>query len=281
MNLIQEPAWLKQFDFPYTTFQQIPINLFDEVNEQLGRVISKEPLVSIIIAAWNEEINVLKCIASLSRMKTKFPFEIIVVNNNSTDQTQQTLDQLHVKSYFQSIQGAGPARQLGQEKALGEYVLTADADCLYPDCWVDEMMKELTKPGVVCVYGRYSFLSAPGYPRWKLGFFELLKDVIAEYRHINRPYFNTYGLSMGYLRKAGLEVGFIEINRRGEDGQLCLDLMKYGKVKQVRSNRARAWTGTRTLERDGSISEAFLTRFTKEFKRFFYNLHSRLPEDKS
>ncbi|MDQ4140956.1 MAG: glycosyltransferase, partial [Bacteroidota bacterium] len=233
-----------------------------------------------VITAWNEEVNILRCVASLSQMKTKHPFEIIVINNNSTDKTQETINKLWVKSFIERTQGAGPARQLGQEKATGKYILTADADCFYPACWIDEMMKVLQKPDVVCVYGRYSFISEPGFPRWKLAILESMKDIIAEVRHINRPYFNAFGISMGYVKEYGLKIGFIKINRRGEDGQLCLDLMKYGKIKQVRSNAARAWTGTRTLQRSGSFFQALSTRVGHELNRFLNNFHSRLPEEK-
>ncbi len=269
-----------KFQYTYTCFEEIPDSVFEDINKDLDRIQSNTPLVSIIIAAWNEEINILKCVASLSKMQTNIPFEIIVVNNNSKDKTQDTLDKLHVRSLFESNQGCGPARQLGQENALGEYILLADADCLYADCWVDEMIKVLQKPGVVCVYGRYSFINQPGYPRWKLAMFEIMKDIIAEYRHINRPYFNAYGLNMGYVKKYGLEVGFILTKFWGDDGKLCMDLMKFGKIKQVRSNKARAWTGPRTLQRDGSFSEALKARLNKEIKRLFFNLHTRVPEDK-
>lgn len=213
-------------------------------------------------------------------MKSSYPFEIIVVNNNSTDDTQKTLDNLHVRSFQQPIQGCGPARQLGQENALGKYILTADADCLYPDCWINEMIGVLSKSGVVCVYGRYSFISEPGYSRWKLAIFESMKDVVAEFRHVYRPYFNCYGMSMGYVKEYGLRVGFITINRRGEDGQLCLDLMKYGKIKQIKTFQARVWTGARTLKLDGSFTSALMARLRKELNRFFFNLHSGLPENK-
>ena len=280
MNFFKSPDWLNQFQYPYTNFDEIPIQVFDSINLKLDKVQSESPQVSIVIAAWNEEVNILKCIASLSEMQTSIPFEIIVVNNNSSDQTQKTLDSLHIKSFQEPIQGCGPARQLGQEKALGKYILMGDADCLYPSCWVDEMIKVLSQPQVVCVYGRYSFISEPGYPRWKLSLFEFMKDIIAEFRHVNRPYFNAYGMSMGYIKEFGLKVGFIKINRRGEDGQLCLDLMKYGAIKQVKSKNARTWTGIRTLRLDGSISGALIIRLFKELRRFFYNLHSRLPEDK-
>jgi hypothetical protein len=267
MNLFRNPAWIDNLRFPYHSFEDIPLSVFEKVNADLDKVLSEQPLVSVVVAAWNEEVNILNCVASLSQSQSGIPFEIVVVNNNSTDNTQQTLDKLHVKSYFQEIQGWGPARQLGLEKARGKYVLLADADCFYPPYWMHEMMEVLQQPGVVCVYGRYSFISEPGYPRWKLYLLEKMKDAIAEVRHIKRPYLNAYGMSMGYIREYGLKAGYVMRKIRGEDGRMCFDLMQYGKVKQVKADRARVWTWTRTLQQEGSVTKAIFTRIRKELGR--------------
>nr|WP_121273060.1 glycosyltransferase family 2 protein [Pedobacter schmidteae] len=275
MNVFKNPAWLNQFLYPFKAYEEIDDSLFEEINNNLDVVQSKDPLVSIVVIAWNEEANILRCVATLSKMRTDIPFEIIVVNNNSTDKTQQILDRLHLKSFNELKQGAGPARQKGQENALGKYILTADADCFYPDCWIDEMIKVLKQKDVVCVYGRYAFISEPGFPRWKLFLMEKMKDVAAAIRHTKQPYFNTFGISMGYLKSYGLEIGFISINRRGEDGQLCMDLMKYGKIKQVKSDKARVWTGVRTLQQDGNFLKIVTNRIVEEIKRFRYNFVSR------
>lgn len=279
MNLFKNPSWLRPFNFEYNTFEEIPGDVFESINSDLDRIQGDEPLVSIIISAWNEEVNILRCVASLAKTEFQHPVEIIVVNNNSKDNTQQTIDNLHVKGLFEERQGCGPARQWGQENAKGKYILLADADCFYPSCWVEHMINVLSKPGIVCVYGRYSFVSEPKFPRWKLAILETMKDVIAEFRQLNRPYFNAYGISMGYVRELGLKVGFIMTKFWGDDGQLCLGLMKYGKVKQVRSNRARAWTGPRTLQRDGGFGVALSTRIRKELKRFFGNFNGKLRPD--
>lgn len=279
MHIFSNPEWLQSLSYNYKNFGEIPQKTFDSINKDLSRIKGEKPLVTILIAAWNEEVNILRCIGSLSKTVFDFPIEIIVVNNNSTDRTQDTLDKLHVTSYFEAKQGCGPARQLGQENANGKYILLADADCLYPSCWVREMIKVLSKKDVVCVYGRYSFISEPDFPRWKLLLLEKMKDMIAEFRQLNRPYFNAYGLSMGYIKDLGLKVGFIETNFWGDDGQLCLGLMKYGKVKQVRNNRARVWTGPRTLQRDGDLKAAMMVRIKKELGRFFSNFNSKLPND--
>lgn len=275
MSYLQNPDWINQFLYTYEKYEDIESSVFEAVNRELDKVQSKEPLVSIVVIAWNEEINILRCVASLSKMVTEIPFEIIVVNNNSKDKTQQTINNLHVKSFNELLQGAGPARQKGQENALGKYILTADADCFYPNCWVDEMTKVLKQDGVVCIYGRYSFIGEPAFPRWKLSVLEKMKDTMAGIRHAKQPYFNTFGISMGYVKEYGLKIGFIKINRRGEDGQLCMEMMKYGKVKQVKSRKARVWTGVRTLSQNGSFMNVVLSRIKEELKRFKYNFISR------
>lgn len=273
----KKQQWLKKFLFPFKSFNEIPQSTFTAINSKLDAVISSHPLVSIVIIAWNEETNILRCVASLSETSTSLPIEIIVVNNNSTDNTQNTIENLRVKSVVELKQGAGPARQKGQENAHGKYILTADADCIYPPDWIDEMIKTLSKPTVACVYGRYSFIADSHYARWQLRLLETLKDIISEIRHFKQPYFNCFGISMGYIREYGLSIGFIEKNRRGEDGQLCMDLMKYGKIKQVRSGKARVWTDTRTLQKETNFTQILTSRLKKDFKRMKYNVLSRKP----
>ncbi|RYD59186.1 MAG: glycosyltransferase family 2 protein [Sphingobacteriales bacterium] len=268
MAIFKNPAWVEQHNFNYNSVDEVPQSLFDEINRDLDKLQSNEPVVSVVIPAMNEEVNVLKTIASLARSKTKYPMEILVVNNNSTDRTQDTLDRLHVRSAFQHIAGWGPARQKGLEEARGKYILQADADCIYASGWVDTMIDSLQQEGVVCVYGRYSFIAEPGFPRWQLFVWEKLKDMMAEIRHVKRPFLNAYGVSFGYHKEPALKIGFVMEKIRGEDGRMCFDLMKHGKVKAVRASHIRAWTGPRTLRLDGSLIKAFVRRATKEVKRF-------------
>jgi Glycosyltransferases involved in cell wall biogenesis len=277
--MFRTPDWIKQHIHSVDHIEDIRESTFETINKRLTQRETASPKVSILVAAWNEEKNILNCISSLSAMETTIPYEIIVINNNSTDNTQKILDKLHIRSLFQPIQGCGPARQLGQENARGDYILLADADCVYPSCWLDEMMNRLSAEGVVCVYGRYSFIPEKGYPRWKLFLLERMKDVIAEVRHFKRPYLNAYGISMGYVKEYGLKAGYVMHKIWGDDGRLCFDLMPYGKIKQVRKNTARAWTGPRTLERDGGFTKAIAARISKEARRFFSLFRPLPPHD--
>ena len=281
MNIFEAPGWISQFNFPYSSFDEIPQSVFDAINRDLDSLQHPEPLASIVIPAWNEEVNILRSIASLAKLKTTIPLEILVVNNNSTDQMQKTLDHLHVRTAFQPIQGWGPARQMGLEQARGTYLLTADADGIYPKEWLDEMMAVLQQPGVICVCGRYSFIPSPGFPRWVLAVHETLKGYLADARHMKRPHLNAYGISLGYVREYGLKIGYVMRKVRGEDGRMCFDMMQYGKVKQVKSSKARVWTGTRTLQKEGngSYARALWLKIGIELRRIGGLFVAQAPHD--
>jgi glycosyltransferase involved in cell wall biosynthesis len=279
MTLISNPDWIEPYAYAFESIDEVPQSVFDAINARLDQKRTDNPLVSILIAAYNEEINILRCISTLSALDTLVPFEIIAVNNNSKDRTQETMDKLHIKRLYQPIQGCGPARQLGQEQALGTYILLADADCLYPANWLDKMLFVLQQPGVVCVYGRYSFIATPTIPRWHLFIHETLKDIIATVRHLKRPYLNAYGISMGYVKEAGLAAGYIMHNTWGDDGRLCFDMMKYGKIRTMTSRSARVWTAPRTLLRDGTVNQALKKRIAGELKSLFSYLSEHPAHD--
>lgn len=279
MSVINNPEWLKKHIFNYTDIDDIPASLYSAVNAKLDKLQSSTPQISITIAAWNEEVNMLPTICSLADSSTKIPIEIIVVNNNSTDRTQEVLDKLHIKTMVQPVQGCGPARQMGLEQAKGKYILTADADCIYPAGWIDGMMSALKQPGVVCVYGRYSFIGNEKTSRWKLFIYEKLKDVMAGIRHQKRPYLNTLGMAMGFIKADALKVGYTMQNVRGEDGRLTFDLMQFGKIMQVKANKYRTWTGTRTIDKENGLLKAATLRFAGELKKISSYLKPLPPHD--
>ncbi len=269
MYIFNNPSWLNDSILPFKDIDDVTHDVFESINSRLSFYIQEEPIVSIVIPAWNEELNILNCIYSLSKTNSKYPFEIIVADNNSTDRTAEILSKLKVKYVLQSIQGCGPARQKGQELASGKYVLMADADCVYPSDWINIMIRSLEKKGVSCVYGRYSFISNESLPRWQLFLYEKSRDVMTNFRSIKRPYLNALGMSMGYVREYGIAIGFVMRHIRGEDGRMAFDLMNYGKVVQIKNSKARVWTPPRTLVSEGDFFDVFKTRVLRELSRFF------------
>lgn len=88
--------------------------------------MKESPLVSIVINTRNEEENIGGCLESCLQQTYK-NIELIVVDNNSTDQTK-----VIARNYTSQVYNRGPERSsqknFGAQKSSGEYVLFLDAD---------------------------------------------------------------------------------------------------------------------------------------------------------
>lgn len=263
-NFFRNPRWIRKEYLQVEKFNDFPSEYIAEVRKNLHAAVSDQPEVSILLCAYNEEANLVRCLDSLSKSKTSYPFEVVMVNNNSTDNTIAAIRALDLPYYNQTIQGAGPSRQMAIDHARGKYILLADTDCVYPPGWIQKMVDLLRTDGTAVVYGRHSFMAEGNSGgRWKLAIYEFIRDLNAEIKHLKRPFLNAYGMSMAFHRENAIKEGFIGDNRRGFDGRICFDLMKYGKVKCLRSTSANTWTSTRALQRDGSFFKAVITRLMK------------------
>lgn len=82
--------------------------------------------VSIIFPAYNEEENIKNAIEEF--FAEKVVDEIIVVDNNSTDNTAKEIAKTKAKYIFEKKQGYGNALQAGITAATGDYLITAEPD---------------------------------------------------------------------------------------------------------------------------------------------------------
>ena len=84
-------------------------------------------LVSVIIPAYNGEAYIEKAIASITA-QTHTHYEIIVVDDGSTDHTSEIVSKYNTIYLFQPNQGVAQARNKGLESAKGEYIAFLDQD---------------------------------------------------------------------------------------------------------------------------------------------------------
>lgn len=91
--------------------------------------------LSIVIPAFNEERLIERCLQSIStslaaNLTSGFTSEIIVVDNNSTDNTATLARQAGAQVVFEPINQIGRARNTGAAEATGDWLLFLDADSL-------------------------------------------------------------------------------------------------------------------------------------------------------
>src|SRR5579871_4048448 len=140
--------------------------------------------LSIIIPAYNEAQYIKGCLESVVNQKEKAD-EIIVIDNNSTDQTAAIAKQFpEVKVVKEKTQGITWARNKGFNRAQYEIIARTDADTRVPKDWVKRIKKHFINKNVIAVSGPARFYE--GLPNvmqvdeWpsKILFFNLLKQAI-------------------------------------------------------------------------------------------------------
>lgn len=261
------PKWVKEhWHSQENDFNKL-LDTAQKLRNKTTKLNNKQPIASAIIIAYNEEIQILNSISSLLSQETEFPYEIIVVNNNSTDRTQEIIDTVGVKSVFQEKQGHGHARSKGMHSAIGKFHITCDADSIYNPRHIDTMVKQLQKRNIAAVFGKHSFLPDAKISRKRLAVYEIFRDIIFNLRAINRPELCVGGAYFAYNAAFAKEVGWRTDLKRGEDGNLSSRLKKKGKLVHCRSFNVRIWTSSRRLNSDGGFFDMIQKRLTKEWKR--------------
>ncbi len=270
MRPISIPSYiLKSWNIDYSSD-----NTFQQIREAYATLSkgSDTPEVSVVIPAYNEEKNIIQTLFSLCNNVTTKSVEIVVVNNNSKDNTEAIVLATGVRCVRETKQGITAARNGGLAAAKGKYILNADADSIYPKDWIEEMIKPLVKnENVVSVYGRFSFIPIGSTGRGVYFFYEYFADFMRKInKHLKDEAVNVYGFNSGYRREQGLSVdGYNHPPGTNEDGYLALKLRDQlkGKLFFVTSTKALVWTSDRRIQIDGGIIKATITRIKKIFSR--------------
>ena len=192
------------------------------------------PFVSIVVPALNEEKLLKLCLDSLKEQDYTGEYEIIVVDNASTDRTQEIASNCRVRVIFEQNIGTGLARQRGLIEAAGEIVAFTDADTIVPRRWLRTLVHRLTcDPKIIAVSGPYAFFDVSTPARiisYAANFVSIILDTA--FRRVTRKGGTLWGSNFAAWKKVLLEVGGFDtsIEFLGEDFELSLRLNGRGKV---------------------------------------------------
>ncbi len=184
------------------------------VDEAFDNVEVNTRMISVIIAARNEEHNISACIESLQRQDyPKELFEVIVVNDQSEDATSEIIEryeQLRIIDLKQLITtgkgGKKEAVSLGVSKAKGDFILITDADCMVPPAWIREFNKCFNETGALFITGPVMLKPETGFfNKFQCLEFNSLIASTAGYIGINKPVMCN-GAIMGYSVSAYQEL---------------------------------------------------------------------------
>jgi len=188
--------------------------------------------LSVIVPAYNEERNVGPCLAALAQQDIDEPFEVIVVDNASTDRTVEVAesfkDRLNLRVIPEPCKGRGAARATGFRAARGEILLSTDADGVVRPRWVREVRDALGKDDSVAVSGPCFIMDGKPLTRF------IVNVILPTSMRFHRMIFGHYWLS-GFnfgIKRAAYEAagGFNPKYDAYEDVELSKRVHKVGYI---------------------------------------------------
>jgi len=184
------------------------------------------PSVSVVIPAYNEEIYLPLCLESIKKQDYAAEYEVIVVNNASTDNTAKIALDWGAKVVYESKRSPACARQRGVEVATGEIIAFIDADTQASPCWLSTIVSRFVQePRTVVISGPYAYFDAGSVARiasYIGNFISITIDQI--FRKVLNKGSAVWGSNFAVRRSALLEVGGFDTSIRfyGEEYELDL-----------------------------------------------------------
>lgn len=112
--------------------------------------------VSVVIPAYNAEQTLDSCLRAFTRQTVPSDsFEVIVVDDGSTDRTAEIAQQFPIRYLHQENRGPASARNNGAAASKGDILLFTDSDCIPASHWIEEMTKPFRQKDVMAVKGAY------------------------------------------------------------------------------------------------------------------------------
>jgi len=173
---------------------------------------------SIVIPCYNEELFIEKTLLSLKKQTFKGKYEIIIVDNNCSDNTVLIAQKYDVVIVRESTPGVCAARQAGVDISKGEIIVSTDADTVFKANWLEKIDKVFKKNDqIVAVGGPCRYYDGPWwgkiYTHFLFGFsylFFLVKKhpiyITATNTAFKKIYFEGYDFK---LMQGGDEIGIL------------------------------------------------------------------------
>lgn len=151
------------------------------------------PKFSIVVPVYNRPDEITELLDTLVN-QTFRDFEVVVVEDGSSvpckEEVLSYTDRLDIKYFMKPNEGQGFARNFGYSKALGDYYVVFDSDCLIPSHYLKAVDEELKKEWVDAYGGPDTFHDS----------FTVLQKAIS---HTMTSSLTTGGLRGGKVRVSG------------------------------------------------------------------------------
>ena len=176
--------------------------------------------VSVVMPVYNSETTITRAVSAVLRQD--YPadrYEVIVVDNASTDRTPELLAAFgpRVRVLHESTPGASAARNTGVRASRHSHIAFIDADCIPDPSWLSELVRAATGPGAADLVGGRIVAHEPRSP------VETFAETIMDQERAICVYRPPSAVTANLMARRDLlcELGLFDVSlRRGQDVDL-------------------------------------------------------------
>ena len=230
---------------------------------------NKKLTLSIVIPAYNEQDYLRACLDSVAD-QTIMPTEVIVVDNNSTDQTAAIASEYNfVKLIKEPRQGVFYASTTGFNAASSDVIGRIDSDTVLRSDWVEQVLAGFTRSNIAAVTGPVNYYDMP-LPQVNFWFDHIMRWATYNFSR-STPF--LYGSNLAVSRKAWSSVcaELCKDQDIHEDIDLAIHLRNYGYQIAYDKHLMSGASGRRYNDSIRSFS-GYLAMYRRTYAR--HKLHS-------
>lgn len=211
--------------------------------------------VTVVVPVRNRELTIQPLLDSLQKLDyDRNKVEVIVVDGNSTDKTQEIVKKYPVKLVVEKRKGLNLARNTGIKCSKGEIVAFTDSDCIVPPNWITKIVENFKDPKVSCVGGSAKALDCDFVSQYADNSIVRLMPFFTKREELEKvkPFFrHPAGCNMAFRRKVAEEVGYFDENiRYGFDEVEFADRVCRAGYKMVLDPDVLVWHKHRSTLRE-------------------------------
>ncbi|GAA3633756.1 glycosyltransferase family 2 protein [Microlunatus ginsengisoli] len=226
---------------------------------------------SVVVPAYNEEAFLADTLRSLRHQDYRGTYEILVVDNNSTDATAEIARSFGVRVVSEPEPGVCQARQRGLTEARGEIVVSVDADTLYPPDWLARIDASFrSRDRVVGVGGPCRYRDAP----WWIGGFTTVLFGLVNLVYRASGWLGYVTATNTAFLKSAFDGYDLHLTQGGDELDLLRRLRKRGRMVWDRDNEVA--TSPRRQE-SGMLQTVFVSFLVFYLGAYFLNRIARRP----
>lgn len=187
--------------------------------------------VSVIIPCLNEARSIGATIDSIRAQRYQGEYEIIAVDNGSTDDTVKIILDKGARLEHAKKRGPAPAKNEGVKRSKGDIIVFIDGDCVPAEDWLSNMIRGFKNPEIGCVAGE--IMSSNKEVLSRLEEFLINKGHLLQKEHVEH-HFMPYAAAANaaYKRHVMDKIGLFDENLfSGEDADFSWRMQLFTNYK--------------------------------------------------